>query len=189
LRDFDQDTVIALGSNQSFNGLGPADLLRLVLQDLEQKGVEIVACSRFFRTPCFPAGAGPDYVNAAAVVQTDMSPAELLAVLHQVEAGLGRERHVRWAARTVDIDLLTFGQRVLPDVDAFMTWHDLPMERQQQEAPAQLILPHPRLHERAFVLVPMMDVSAGWTHPVLNQTVQDMCENLPATDLDEVKPI
>jgi 2-amino-4-hydroxy-6-hydroxymethyldihydropteridine diphosphokinase len=185
----DQVIVLALGSNQSLGAEGPSDLLRLALGKLALKGVEIVKSSRFFQTPCFPAGAGPDYVNAAAVVRCDLGPEALLTVLHEVEADLGRERQSRWAARTVDIDLIAYGQRVLPDVAQFRHWLDLPLDRQQSEAPGQLILPHPRLQDRAFVLVPMLDVAADWTHPVLGKTAQQMCETLPKSEQEAVKPI
>ena len=187
--NFDQAVVIALGSNQSFNGQGPAELLQTVLADLAENGIDVAACSRFYETPCFPAGAGPDYVNAAALLETDLSPQDLLEVLHKVEAGLGRERRTRWAARTVDIDLIAHGQRVLPSTKDFLQWYGLPLDQQSQTAPDQLILPHPRMHERSFVLVPMMDVAADWTHPVLRRTVREMCENLPVVEKTEVKPI
>jgi len=185
----DQEIVLALGSNQTFEDLGSAELLSVALESLASKGVAVLRQSRFFRTPCFPAGAGPDYVNAAVAVQTDLAPRELLAVLHQVEAGLGRERTRRWAARTVDIDLITYGQRVLPDLAGFETWRNLPPERQQQDAPKELILPHPRMHERAFVLVPMMDVAPDWHHPVLGASVRQFCAALSEDVIKEVRPL
>jgi 2-amino-4-hydroxy-6-hydroxymethyldihydropteridine diphosphokinase len=185
----DQVIVLALGSNQSLGGLGPAELLNRTIAELAQKGVQIVALSRFYETPCFPAGAGPDYVNAVAVVASELEPPALLDLLHTVEAELGRERRARWGTRTVDIDLIAHGQRVLPDVAGFNKWRDLPLDRQQVDAPEQLILPHPRVQDRAFVLIPMLDVAADWTHPVLGLTTRQMCENLPKAAWDEVKVI
>ncbi|MDF1803801.1 2-amino-4-hydroxy-6-hydroxymethyldihydropteridine diphosphokinase [Thalassovita sp.] len=185
----DQEIVLALGSNQTFENVAPAELLGMALESLALKGVIVLRQSRFFHTPCFPVGAGPDYVNAVVVVQTDLAPTDLLTVLHQVEAGLGRERNRRWAARTVDIDLVAYGQRVLPDVAGFELWHNLPPERQQQDAPKELILPHPRMHERAFVLVPMMDVAPDWHHPVLGQSVRQFCAALSEDAIKEVRPV
>lgn len=184
-----QEVVLALGSNQSFGDEGPSTLLRRALQLLEVAGVVVFRQSRFFQTPCFPAGAGPDYVNAVAVVKTALDPAALLKCLHGVEAELGRERRARWAARTVDIDLIAYGQRVLPNLSTYTQWRDLPLSRQMKEAPETLILPHPRLQDRAFVLVPMLDVAPEWIHPVLGLSVAQMCASLPKESVQEVEPI
>ncbi|WP_420568550.1 2-amino-4-hydroxy-6-hydroxymethyldihydropteridine diphosphokinase [Thalassovita sp.] len=189
MQNTDQVVVLALGSNQSLDGQGPEQLLRLALAKISASGVRVLRTSRFYETPCFPAGAGPDYVNAVVVVDTRQEPGPLLELLHKVEANLGRQRDRRWGARTVDIDLIAHGQRVLPDVAVFRTWLELPLDRQQTEAPQQLILPHPRLQDRAFVLVPMLDVAPDWSHPVLNQTTRQLCESLPKIARDEVKPI
>jgi 2-amino-4-hydroxy-6-hydroxymethyldihydropteridine diphosphokinase len=151
----------------------------------------LVAKSRFFRTPCFPAGTGPDYVNAACIVQVsgDLSPHAVLARLHDVEAIFGRRRARRWGMRTLDLDLLAYGDSVLPDADTQTRWRDLPDADQARLAPDQLILPHPRLQDRAFVLVPLADVAPGWRHPVLGLTVADMVSRLPAADRAAVVPI
>jgi 2-amino-4-hydroxy-6-hydroxymethyldihydropteridine diphosphokinase len=185
----DQVIVLALGSNQWLGDQGPGDLLRLALGELSADGVQVLRVSRFFETLCFPPGAGPDYVNAVAVVSTDLAPQDLLAALHRIEASLGRQRSARWGARTVDIDLIAYGQRVLPDVAVFRDWLGLPLEQQQTRAPDQLILPHPRMQDRAFVLVPMQEVAPDWTHPVLKRTVRQLCESLPKNERDEVKVI
>ena len=184
-----QAIVLALGSNQSLGADGPGVLLTRALGLLETAGVTIVRRSRFFQTPCFPAGAGPDYVNAVVVVETALNPSALLKCVHDVEAELGRERRARWAARTVDIDLIAYEQSVLPDLDTFIHWRDLPLSVQMQKAPDTLILPHPRLQDRAFVLVPMRDVVPNWTHPVSGLSVAQMCERLSKESIQEVKPI
>ena len=149
----------------------------------------IRAVSRFFSTPCFPAGAGPDYVNAAALVETEAAPQEVLTLLHRVEADFGRARQQRWGMRTLDLDLVCWGDRVLPDAAAFDHWLNLPPDRQREAAPEQLILPHPRLQDRAFVLVPMAEVAPGWRHPVLGLTVNEMIERLPPDDVAAVTPL
>lgn len=185
----DQEVLIALGSNQALEKAGSADILRRALRDLGAKGVRVIRVSRFFTTPCFPAGAGPDYVNAAAVAETSLPPRALLEVLHEVEAGLGRERVTRWGARTVDLDLIAYGQGVLPDLTGFRAWLDLPPERQQTEAPQELILPHPRMQERGFVLVPLADVAPDWVHPVLGRSVRQMLEALPEDATKDVRSL
>jgi 2-amino-4-hydroxy-6-hydroxymethyldihydropteridine diphosphokinase len=147
--------------------------------------------SRFYRTPCFPAGAGPDYVNAAAVFlpRDDETAGEILSILHAVEAKHGRTRLNRWGSRTLDIDLLAMGDAVEPDVKTYQLWHDLPLEDQLLRAPDELILPHPRLAERAFVLVPLAEVAPDWRHPILLKTVSELRDALPPADLEAVQPL
>lgn len=150
--------------------------------------MEVRLVSRFYKTPCFPANAGDDFINAAASVEFFGTPYELLNTLHEIEAQLGRQRKQRWAARTIDIDLVAFEGRVLPDVTAFQHWRSKSLLEQMSEAPDQLILPHPRLHERAFVLVPLNDVAPDWLHPVFDKTVADMLAALPEEDVALVVP-
>ncbi len=182
--------LIALGANLPVDEQPPADTLRLALLDLAERGIEIGAQSRFFGTPCFPAGAGPDYVNAAALVHPPkgMGPEALLEVLHQIEARHGRRRESRWAGRTLDLDLIAWGDSVWPDALTQDHWRALAPERQAREAPGELILPHPRLQDRAFVLVPLADIAPDWVHPRLGQSVAAMLAALPAADRDAVKP-
>lgn len=183
--------LIAFGANLPFEGLPPAETLRLAVKALSEEGVSLLAVSRFFATPCFPVGAGPDYVNAAAVLDCGQSvdPASLLADLHQIEARFGRERLQRWGMRTLDIDLLAFGDSVLPDRETQAQWQNLTPEAQAGQAPDQLLLPHPRLQDRAFVLVPLADVAPDWVHPVSGLTVRQMLDALPQADRDVVKPL
>lgn len=183
------NAVVALGANLDLRGNGPAVTLQRAIDALSQQGVVIRSVSRFFATPCFPAGAGPDYVNAAVLIETDKSPSELLRALHEVEHQFGRERVQRWGMRTLDLDLVCYGDQVLPDRTLFDRWLTLPPEAQRQEAPDQLILPHPRLQDRAFVLVPMADIAPDWRHPVLDRTVSQMVDDLPPSEVAAVTPL
>lgn len=181
-----QEYLIALGGNLRSERGVPQQTLRAALERLTQSGAQPVAVSAFYRTPCFPPGAGPDYVNAAAKVSFAGGPKALLKVLHEVEAGFGRERVERWGRRTLDLDLIAAGQDVLPDYVTHERWRDLPLEDQLEATPDELILPHPRLQDRAFVLVPLADVAPSWVHPVLGRSVAEMMAGLPAEDLAEV---
>ncbi len=182
--------IIALGANLPWQGMGPDSVLRAGLGALAEAGLPPVVVSRFYATPCFPAGAGPDYVNAAAVLEGGARDAEaVLAVLHAVEAAFGRERVQRWAGRTLDLDLIAMGAQVLPDAAGQAVWRDLPAEEQVLRAPDRLILPHPRVQDRAFVLVPLADVAPDWRHPALGRSVREMLAALPAEDVAAVKPL
>jgi 2-amino-4-hydroxy-6-hydroxymethyldihydropteridine diphosphokinase len=183
--------LVAFGANLPFDGCSPAETLLKATEVLSGEGLTLLGLSRLFSTPCFPAGAGPDYVNAAAVFQSDCEDdfASILARLHVVEARFGRERAQRWGMRTLDIDLLAMGDSVLPDPETQDRWRLLPPEDQIRATPDQLILPHPRLQDRAFVLVPLADVAPDWVHPRTGLSVRQMLAALPAEDRDAVTPL
>lgn len=182
-------SLIALGSNLPSSAGDVSETLEIALQLLSGESVRIRARSRMFRTPAFPAGSGPDFVNAAIEVETTLSPDELLNRLHEVEATLGRTRNERWEPRVIDLDLLSFGELVLPDEGTLDTWMNLSPEDQRTKAPDQLVLPHPRMHARAFVLVPLMDIAPDWRHPRLMKTVAELVCMLPEDDLNEIVPL
>jgi len=180
------DFLVAFGGNMPSDAGAPSHTIRAALHALQEAGVEVIAASALYGTPCFPAGAGPDYVNAAARLRADLEPDGLLAILHDIEARFGRTRARRWGQRTLDLDLVACGDAVLPDLATYMAWHDLDPAAQMERAPERLILPHPRLQERAFVLVPLNDVAPDWRHPVSGLTVTEMLAALPAKSRAEV---
>lgn len=183
--------LIALGANLTSSAGPPDATLRAALAAIagENGGarvdfVRIVAVSRFWRTPAFPAGSGPDYVNACAALRTELAAPDLLARLHRVEAAFGRIRDGgRWAARGIDLDLLALDAEVWPDAAGQGRWRDLSPERQRVEAPGELILPHPRLQDRGFVLAPLADIAPMWRHPLTGATVRGMLDELPPSGL------
>ncbi len=149
--------LIALGSN-----LGDRlENLRVGLDELAAiDGVVIDAVSKLYETA--PVG-GPDeqgpYLNAALAATITLGAAELLANMHRIEAIRERERTIHWGPRTLDLDLLIYGDLV----------SDTP----------SLQVPHPRQHERRFVLVPVCDVAPDLVHPVLGRTMSELLSELP----------
>ena len=180
---------VALGSNVTSSSGSPKITLQEVKTAVSCDSVDVVAESRFYQSPAFPANSGPDYVNAAITVATSLSAEALLAHLHDVEARFDRVREVRWAARTLDLDLLDYGGLIRPDADAVTHWMQLPLDRQLKDTPEQLILPHPRIQDRAFVLIPLADIVPDWVHPITSQTLQSLLSALPQAEKDAICPL
>lgn len=183
------DILLALGSNRTSTVGSPIVTIRKALLELEKYGAVIRTASPLYSTPAFPAGNGPDFVNAAARIAAPWSLSETLEICHKIEAAMGRERAKRWGQRTLDIDLIACGDLVLPDVETHRIWRELPLNTQMERTPDRLILPHPRLQERAFVLVPLADVAPDWVHPVLGQSVLQMRDALEQGAIKEVRRI
>lgn len=194
---------VALGANIPSSVGDPVITFDTALTLMERKGIEIMHKSQYYETPCFPAGAGPNYVNAVVVARMgpdeghDDGPdeksafgaADVLGILHEIENQMGRERSKRWGQRTLDLDLLAMGDAILPNLNTYRKWRDLSVDKQAKTAPKELILPHPRLQDRGFVLIPLNEVARDWVHPVSGLSVAIMCEKLPKSVRNEVTPL
>ena len=163
--------IIGLGANLP-SRFGPAEAtLTAALAALDRSGIAVRARSRFWRTAPVPVSDQPWFVNAVAVVETDLPPAEVLSRLHAIERDFGRVRGARNEARLLDLDLIAYG-RVIET--------------------GALTLPHPRLAARAFVLLPLQEVAPDWVHPVTGKALSEMIAELPekqhATPLPQLLP-
>ena len=176
--------LVAIGSNLPGEARNSLETCISTLALIESPDVRILRCARWRRSAAYPAGSGPDFVNGAIALETSLTAADLLSRLHGVEAKLGRERRVRWGPRVCDLDLIGYADEITPDTE---TLRRLMREGATSiEAPDEMILPHPRMHERAFVLEPLADIAPDWRHPVLGQTVAEMLAKLPAALRAEV---
>ena len=152
--------LVGIGSNLAAAAYAsPQDTAEAALTELPALGVAVVARSAWYLSEPVPASDQPWFVNAVAVVATDLLPDALLARLLALEARFGRLRAAPNAARTLDLDLLDYDGR--------------------QCATATLTLPHLRLHERRFVLVPLHDIAPDWRHPQLGMTAAELVARLP----------
>lgn len=185
----EKHALIALGANLRSTVGAPKDTLVKALEILEKIDVRIGKVSCLYNTPAFPAGNGPDFVNAAASIHFSGSALQILRVLHEVEARMGRKRDTRWGQRTLDLDLIACADLILPDLQTQSDWRDMPLSEQVSRTPDQLILPHPRMQDRAFVLVPLADIAADWRHPVTQKSVIQMRDALPKSEIAAVRRI
>jgi len=145
--------LIALGSNLVSAAGTSAQTVSAALTALEANGVHPLKVSRLYRSESWPDPNQPPFVNAAAQVQTAFSPPELLGVLHTVERAFGRVRGERNAPRTLDLDILDYDGRV-------------------EDGPP--VLPHPRLENRAFVLLPLSKIAPEWRHPISRRSAAEL---------------
>ncbi|QHQ37503.1 2-amino-4-hydroxy-6-hydroxymethyldihydropteridine diphosphokinase [Algicella marina] len=175
-----------MGSNLSTQKMVPRELLEHALELFADEGLTIRARSSFFANPAFPAGSGPDFLNGIVIVESELTPEQILEALHRIEAMLGRMRTQRWGPRAIDLDLIACGNLVLPDVETVTQWMTLRPEEQLQRTPQSLLLPHPRMQDRAFVLVPMAEIVPEWAHPVTGLTVHEMLAALPSEQVSDV---
>jgi 2-amino-4-hydroxy-6-hydroxymethyldihydropteridine diphosphokinase len=180
--------LIALGANLPLDDRTPAETVAAAMDILLVDAAPEACGSRLFRTPAFPPGAGPDFVNAAVSMPWGGTADALLAHLNGIEAQFGRTRAKRWEARIMDLDLIALGDDVLPDIATQTDWADLAPADAASRTPDRLIVPHPRLSERSFVLVPLMDVAPDWVHPVTGTTVRAMLAARPAAEIAAIRP-
>tara|TARA_R110000787_G_scaffold92078_4_gene193819 strand:- start:32 stop:547 length:516 start_codon:yes stop_codon:yes gene_type:complete len=154
----------ALGGNLPVPGLGPSrEVLKKATQVIDANDISVIARSPLYRTAPIPASDQPDFVNGVISLATALSAEELLARFHAIESDFGRVRGATNAARTLDIDLIDYCGRVVSP----------------PEGEAGLILPHPRLQDRAFVLFPLFDVAPEWVDPRDGRSIRQLLDSLP----------
>lgn len=151
--------LITLGSNRSGRWGSPQQAVEEALKCLNTGGVRLKRASRLLVSAPFGVTDQPDFVNAAAEVETALTPEALLMRLHLIERMAGRKRTLRWGPRTLDLDLIDYHGLVRP-------------------APARPILPHPGIAQRIFVLAPLAEIAPLWRHPVTRMTAATMLAKL-----------
>lgn len=154
--------LLGLGANLASTRYGtPQVTLEAALRALEEAGVAVERQSPWYRSAPVPQDDQPWYVNGVVAVRTALGPEALLALLHRIERAFGRVRRERNEPRVLDLDLL--------DYDGLVRAGDAGPE-----------LPHPRLHQRGFVLLPLRDIAPHWRHPVTGQGLEALIAALSA---------
>ncbi|MEA5571156.1 2-amino-4-hydroxy-6-hydroxymethyldihydropteridine diphosphokinase [Calothrix sp. UHCC 0171] len=152
-------SAIALGSNL---GDSPAILAAAIDTIAKTSGIKLLAQSRWYRTKAV-GPPQPDYLNGCARLQVEMIPELLLEILLSIENKFGRTRNERWGARTLDLDLLLYDDLILNT--------------------EKLQIPHPRMSDRAFVLVPLAEIAPDWVEPVCQRTIKELVKDVDCSDI------
>ena len=151
---------VAIGGNLIPEGFDTLDeVMAGAMKALSEQGLTIAKCSQWFETAPVPISDQPWFLNAVMAIETTLSETELLKLLHEVEANFGRVRNIRNEARILDLDLIDYDGLVRDD-----------------EA---ITIPHPRMHLRAFVLLPIQDLDSKWRHPVSGVDVATLIDLMP----------
>lgn len=161
--------LVGLGSNMTGPWGSPRDCVSRALAALDSPPLKLVRASTLIETTPLGRQDQPAYINAVARMETRLSPLDLLHALRAIERSAGRERRERWGQRTLDLDILDYHGRVME-------------EGAEQSVNAELVLPHPAIAEREFVLAPIAEIAPRWRHPVTGLTARNM---LAALDTDQ----
>lgn len=163
--------LIAMGANLPSEYGQPEETLVVAMQALEQRGVKITKRSRIWLTPPWPYNPDdPWFRNNVIVVETKLSPRDLLGLLLSIEEEFGRVRTTKNAPRVLDLDIIAYNDEIMNEDD--------------------LQVPHALMHKRSFVLMPLSDISKSWTHSISGQSVAEMIQNLPPEEEGlEAKPM
>ena len=155
---------IGLGGNLTCPTFGPPRATcGAALQIMEQRGIKVSARSRWYESAPVPVSDQPWYVNGVVAAETSLDADALVREVLEIETELGRRRTVANAPRTIDLDVIAYGDTVI-----------------KGNARDQVTIPHPRMHGRAFVVLPMAEIAPDWRHPVSGASLDELIAALPA---------
>ncbi|MEM9473138.1 MAG: 2-amino-4-hydroxy-6-hydroxymethyldihydropteridine diphosphokinase [Pseudomonadota bacterium] len=157
--------LIGLGSNMTGPWGSPRTWVGRALAALDEAPLKLLKASTLIETTPFGRLDQPSYVNAVARIETRLRAPDLLKVLRTIELAAGRQRRERWGARTLDLDILDYNGVVVE-------------EGVEQSTDAELVLPHPAIAEREFVLAPIAEIAPRWKHPLTGRTAKSMLGEL-----------
>lgn len=161
--------LIGLGANLPFEGHHPPATLIRALHAMDKRGLCVRQVSSLYASPPKPLSGQPWFTNLVAQITTRLDPDALLAELHAIERRMSRTRKVRWAARTLDTDILDYRGRIIGRDD--------------------LSLPHPRMAQRIFVLEPLAEIAPLWRHPETGEGVQSLLRRVrPGETIMRIAP-
>ena len=171
--------LIAFGANLTGPKGSPIDTIKAAVRFLNAEKIYLQNVSSLYLTPPFGPGRQPPYVNGVGTVKTALAPAVLLDALHRIEFRCGRRRSIKWGARRLDLDLLAYNRMVTGGKDHGGRRDGLP-----------LLLPHPEMTHRAFVMGPLAELAPQWIHPSSGSSALQLWHHLEHTaDAKKIRKI
>ena len=158
-------SYLALGSNLG----NKINNIHIALSELEKNSIRVTNISSYYSSKSWPNPLMPSFINIVIKVETILTPLELLKICNFIELKLGRVRSKKNDPRTCDIDIIDYDKKVLN-----INKH-------------KLIVPHPRMTERNFVLLPLFEIARGWIHPKSKISIVNLINSLPIKDLRSIK--
>ena len=178
---------IALGSNLETKNLKKLEIINKALEYFSQFNITLIKVSSFWSSRSYPDKNQPDFINAVSEVHSELSPYQILNQLKKIEKMFGRKINTRWGNRVLDLDILCAGSIILPNINVYNEWMKMPLQKQTEKQPNELILPHPRIQDRLFVLKPLNEVDPDWVHPILNKTTLELINRKSWNEEDFLK--
>jgi len=161
--------ILAFGSNLPFKNNSPQDNIEKAYEVLSKNGIKILNKSSIYRSEAYPNKNDPEFRNSVVSIDTDLEPDVLLKIILKIEESFDRKRYVKNSPRTLDIDIICFDDIVLNEKN--------------------LIIPHPEIQNRLFVLLPIQEINKNWLHPVLTKSVTNIIKEFDQKALNTVKKI
>ena len=161
------NVYLAIGSNLG-NKINNIEFAKF---ELEKYKIKITKSSTNYMSQSWPDNKNPKYINIIIKIKTYLTPLELLKVCNLIELKLGRIRSKKNAPRTCDIDIIDYNKKILGSKNS------------------KLILPHPRMNNRNFVLLPLFEIEKSWKHPKSKINIVNLIDSLPIEDLRSIKKI
>ena len=161
--------IIALGSNLPFKNLSPVKIIDEAYRVLKKNNIKIIKKSHIYQSEAYPNNSDPLFYNSALSIKTTLQPIDLLDNILKIEKLFGRERKERNSPRTLDIDIISYDNLILNEKN--------------------LKIPHPNLHLRPFVILPIRDLDTNWKHPVFFKTVTQIIDKFEPKEINKVKKL
>ena len=161
--------IIALGSNIPFKNISPVEIIEAAYNTLANYNIKILKKSNIYQSEAYPNKSDPLFYNSALSIETNLQPIDLLDKILKIEKLFGRERKEKNSPRTLDIDIISYDNLILNEKN--------------------IKIPHPALHLRPFVILPIRDLDTNWKHPILFETVTQIIDKFEPKEINKVKKL
>ena len=161
--------IIALGSNIPFKNKSPMEIIEAAYNTLANFNIKILKKSNIYLSEAYPNKSDPLFYNSALSIETTLQPIDLLDKILKIEKLFGRERKEKNSPRTLDIDIISYDNLILNEKN--------------------IKIPHPALHLRPFVILPIRDLDTNWKHPIFFETVTQIIDKFEPKEINKVKKL